>query len=76
VSDLQHLRIDLLASTGGSAEDSPDSYAIALAKMKFRDQVAKARLSVSYVRAAELELVSEPHTTRESSMAIRATDIA
>ncbi|MHC4405609.1 MAG: hypothetical protein ACYTG0_38680 [Planctomycetota bacterium] len=54
VSDLQHLRIDLLSDEAESAEHEPEAVAMALARTKFRDQVAKAGLSVGSIRAADL----------------------
>lgn len=60
VSDHQHLCIDLISEQVYSAEGTPEATAVALARTKFYEQVAKAGLSFNSVRAAELEIIRMP----------------
>jgi hypothetical protein len=62
VLDLQHLRVDLLSSQACSVSDTPEAVAMALARAKFRDQVAKVGLSLKSICTAELEITRLPRT--------------
>jgi hypothetical protein len=64
VSELQNLRVDLLSDEVRPADDTPEAVAVALARLKFRDQVAKAGLSFGSIRAAELEIARQLGTRK------------
>lgn len=60
VEDHEHLHIDLLSDDASTQKNTPETVAIELARLKFRDQVAKAGLTLDNIRAATLVIVRLP----------------
>ena len=63
VGELRELRIDLLCSIEGTFENTPLGTATKLAGMKFREQMEKAGIAVSYAQEAYLNIKKLPDST-------------
>jgi len=64
VGDVGELKIDLLSPSAATSASAPVAAAIQLAAQKFREQMEKAGLSVSWVREARLDITRLPDSRR------------
>jgi len=60
ISEVDRLNINLLDTVYDASEKTPASAAVQLAAAEFRDQIEKARVSLSWIREARLAVAKSP----------------